>query len=191
MIPPARALHGHSFIELAVGLGSNLGNRAEYLFKAGTLLESMLGESMAASSVWEAEPWGYDSPHKYLNQVIVYRSDKSPEDLLAVLMRVEKQMGRHRREEGVISDRCIDLDLLWVDQIILPAPDVADGTGQLVIPHPRLHLRRFVLEPLAEIRPEWMHPVLGITVSGLLQQCPDQGLLSRVEFELEQYPLFY
>jgi len=170
--------------EFAVGLGSNLGNRAEYFFQAGQWLESVLGGPVAASSVWEAEPWGYDSPNNYFNQVMVYRCDKSPDDLLEILMKVERQMGRDRREEVGIADRCIDLDLLWVDQVILPDASTNPSESQLIVPHPRMHLRRFVLEPLAEIRPEWMHPVLGITVTELLEQCPDQSQLRRVEFEL-------
>lgn len=170
--------------EFAVGLGSNLGNRAEFLHQAGRWLESVLGDPLAASSVWETDPWGYDSPNRYLNQVMVFRSDKAPEDLLALLMQVERQMGRDRRAENGWTDRCIDLDLLWVDQTILPAFPTDLSEGQLIVPHPRLHLRRFVLEPLAEIRPEWIHPVLGIHVKDLLEQCPDQSTLCRVEFEL-------
>jgi 2-amino-4-hydroxy-6-hydroxymethyldihydropteridine diphosphokinase len=181
----------HLSRELAVGLGSNLGDRAELLSGACILLETVLGEPVAASSVWESEPWGYDSPNHYLNQVMVYRSDKSPADLLAILIKVEKQLGRHRREEGGMADRCIDLDLLWVDRMVLAAPEASGMDGQIIIPHPRMHLRRFVLEPLAEIRPEWLHPVLGITVTGLLGQCPDQGSLKRVEFELNQNELYY
>ncbi len=177
--------------EFAVGLGSNLGNRAELLFQACQWLESVLGEPVAASSVWESEPWGYSSPNHYLNQVIVYRSDKPAEDLLAILMRVEKHMGRDRLEDGTIIDRCIDLDLLWVDQEILPSESVAPSEGQLRVPHPRLHLRRFVLEPLAEIRPDWLHPVLKITVTSLLERCPDLGSLRRVEFELNPQEIIY
>jgi len=170
--------------EFAVGLGSNLGNRAEWLFQACQWLESVLGEPVAASSVWESEPWGYASPNPYLNQVMIFRSDKDAEDLLAILMKVEKQMGRERRREGGMADRCIDLDLLWVDQEILPPVPEPSSETQLRVPHPRLHLRRFVLEPLAEIRPEWTHPVLGLTVTELLQQCQDQGPVRRVDFEI-------
>jgi 2-amino-4-hydroxy-6-hydroxymethyldihydropteridine diphosphokinase len=171
--------------EFAVGLGSNLGNRAEWLFQACQWLESVLGEPVAASSVWESEPWGYASPNPYLNQVMIFRSDKEAMDLLVILMKVEKHMGRVRPVDGGMADRCIDLDLLWVDQEILPSVSEPPTEGQLRVPHPRLHLRRFVLEPLAEIRPEWNHPVMGLSVMELLSQCQDQGPVRRVDFEID------
>jgi 2-amino-4-hydroxy-6-hydroxymethyldihydropteridine diphosphokinase len=105
---------------------------------------------------------------EFINQVVACETDLPPPALLDLCLRIEQEMGRVRtRDKG---PRSIDLDLLLYGDLVLRA----EG---LNIPHPRLHLRRFVLIPLAEIAPRVIHPVLGLTIVELLARCPDQGLV--------------
>jgi 2-amino-4-hydroxy-6-hydroxymethyldihydropteridine diphosphokinase len=155
--------------QAAIGLGTNLGDRWANLHKALQWLETTVAPPIAASSVWESEPWGYEGQHRYLNQVVLLRTDLEPQALLRFLLGIEKQMGRDRRSEGATVDRIIDLDLLALEGQVEHG---SDPRG-LVLPHPRLELRRFVLLPLLEVWPTWVHPVLGQDVATMLQHCPD------------------
>jgi 2-amino-4-hydroxy-6-hydroxymethyldihydropteridine diphosphokinase len=151
----------------AVALGSNLesrfGDRRANLVEAVRLVGE-LGEVRRVSSFYETEPVGVVEQPRFLNGAMLLETALEPTELMRGLLTVEQAMGRVR---GVAKGpRVIDLDLLlYVD------PDgtaVVMETGELVLPHPEMHERRFVLEPLAEIAPEWVHPSLGVTVEELL-----------------------
>ncbi len=134
-----------------IGLGSNLGDRDANLFAARSAL-SGLGEVTAESSIYETEPWGVAEPQPaYLNQVVALEMDMAPRELIKRLLEIETQMGRRRTKPG--ASRVIDLDLLLYGDAVIDEPG-------LTVPHPRMHLRAFVLAPLAEIAP-------GVTVPGL------------------------
>lgn len=168
--------------QAAIGLGTNLGDRWANLHKALQWLETTVAPPIAASSVWESEPWGYAGQHHYLNQVVLLRTDLEPQALLRILLGIEKQMGRDRQSEGVTVDRIIDLDLLALDGQVHPVQDPQRSDPQgLVLPHPRLALRRFVLLPLLEVWPNWVHPVLGQNVAEMLHHCPDESSPYRYE----------
>ena len=160
-----------------IGLGSNLGDRYDNLQKALQWLENVVAPPVAASSVWESEPWGYQSTHPYLNRVVILSTDLEPKALLRVLLGIERRMGRDRQAERATADRPIDLDLLGMEDLVV----TEDGPDALVLPHPRMHLRRFVLEPLNEVWPRWVHPVLGQSVVELLKNCTDTSAPVRVE----------
>ena len=148
-----------------VGLGSNLGDRAANLAEARRRLNES-GRIVAASSIYETDPWGVDPGQPvYLNQVVSMATPLSPDELLKVLLRIELEMGRVRAAPG--DPRLIDLDLL------LYGDEVADGPG-LTLPHPRMGERAFVLAPLAEIAPELAHPVNGLSI-GALNSIVDQS----------------
>ena len=150
----------------AIALGSNLesrfGDREANLREAVRRIEA-LGEVHAVSSFYDTEPVGYLEQPRFLNAAMLLETKLGPMELMRGLLGVERAMGRER--EGAVrkGPRVIDLDLLLYGDWVLWAED-------LILPHPRMEERRFVLEPLAEIAPEWMHPVLGVTVRELLDR---------------------
>ncbi|MCL2738843.1 MAG: 2-amino-4-hydroxy-6-hydroxymethyldihydropteridine diphosphokinase [Bacteroidales bacterium] len=145
-------------------LGSNLGNREALLVRARLLIGQDCGHIAKASKVYETPPWGFEADTAFLNQALLIDTPLSSEALLACCLRIETLLGRIRADgaEGY-SSRCIDIDMLFYQDLICKSPE-------LTLPHPHLHLRRFALEPLAEVAPEWKHPVLGLTAAEMLRQ---------------------
>ena len=147
-----------------LSLGSNLGDRLRLIQEAVAALTVEAGSVTALSLLYETEPWGFSSPHRFLNVALALETTLSPETLLAVTQRIERDLGRtHKSVDGRYADRTIDIDLLFVGDAVLDTP-------ALTLPHPRLHLRRFVLEPLCEIAPDLCHPLLRKSVSQLLAE---------------------
>jgi len=153
-------------------MGSNLGDRKENLARAMAILEERTGSRVSRSPVYRTEPWGYQSDHHYYNCCLAFPTELSPRILLRILQQVEKDLGR-MRAGNEFSDRIIDIDLLLLGQTVINEPG-------LVVPHPRLAQRRFVLQPLADIAPAVVHPVLGQSISELLADCPDQSEVTPV-----------
>jgi 2-amino-4-hydroxy-6-hydroxymethyldihydropteridine diphosphokinase len=154
-----------------IGLGSNLGDRAAYLARARLLLGRAGAVIVARSSLYHTEPVGEVEQGEFLNQVVACRWNGTPAALLTACLGVERAIGRVRTVPG--GPRLIDLDLL------LCGKRTMSGAG-LELPHPRLHLRRFVLEPLAEIAPRARHPILGRSAAAMLATCPDRSRVKRV-----------
>ncbi len=150
------------------GLGSNLGDRFAALGRAMELISEEAGEISAASSVWETEPWGFDADELFLNMVVVIRTTLDPARMMQLFRSIEGRMGRKRSGGGQYESRIIDLDILLWDNRVITLPG-------LEVPHPKLHSRRFVLEPLAEVVPEATHPVTGLTVTEMLELCDDRS----------------
>ena len=153
--------------ELYLLTGSNIEPRMDYLQKANALIEDQIGEIVQQSGIYESEPWGFASPGKFLNQVIQVMTEHPPREVLDRIIQIEQGMGRVRNDEGYDS-RTIDVDILYFGDQCLNLPE-------LVVPHPRLHLRRFTLMPLAEIAGERVHPVLKKKNSELLELCTDHS----------------
>lgn len=148
-------------------LGSNQGDRAAILADAVGRIGAVCGRTTALSPLYESEPWGFEADTWFLNQAVELSTDINPHRLLHMLLHVEHDLGRRRDDtpKGYAS-RPIDIDMLYYDDL------VAD-TRDLVVPHPRLHLRRFVLLPLCDIAPDLPHPILRLTQRQLLEKCFD------------------
>ena len=148
-----------------LSLGSNLGDRKKNLEKGRVLLEELAGMIMAESAVYETEPWGFCSDMNFYNQAISLLSDLNPPQLLHTIHEIEGRCGRKPDSERN-APRTLDIDILFFNDKII-------NTQELVIPHPSLHLRRFVLVPLAEIAPQLVHPLLQMKIGEMLHFCRD------------------
>ena len=150
--------------DVFLGLGSNLGDRHAALEEAVRQLGSRGFRTNTRSSTWQTEPVGGVPQGWYLNAVVAGGTELLPEELLSACLDVERAMGRVRAERN--GPRLIDVDILFFGDEQREEPG-------LVIPHPRLHERRFVLEPLFEIAPTLRHPILGLSVAELRERCTD------------------
>jgi 2-amino-4-hydroxy-6-hydroxymethyldihydropteridine diphosphokinase len=153
-----------------IGVGSNQGNRIEYCEKALRELSkfSIIG---SLSSIYETEPVGVIDQPDFINGVVEIETGLEPYELLSGLLDIENKFGRKRI--GTAGPRTIDLDLIFYDDLV-----VKDDI--LTIPHPRAHLRRFVLEPLCEIAPDLIHPILRVSLSKLFDDLEDNKRVNRL-----------
>ena len=150
-------------------LGSNLGDRLLIMQAARELIQKRIGEIHAVSSVYETAPWGVLDQPAFLNQVIKVQTTLEPEELLRIILEIEHELGRIRYERW--GARVIDIDILYFQNLIL-------DSARLTIPHPRLHERSFTLAPLAEIAPDYIHPVFGKNTVELLALCKDNSAVT-------------
>jgi 2-amino-4-hydroxy-6-hydroxymethyldihydropteridine diphosphokinase len=150
----------------AVALGSNLPSRfggpADNLRTAVDRM-GKLGSILAVSSFQITDPVGFTAQPQFVNGALLLETRFEPVELMEELLRIEREMGRQRVGVPVKGPRIIDLDLIWVDGIVLK-------TEALTLPHPAMAERAFVLEPLAELAPQWVHPMLGLTVMEMLNE---------------------
>jgi 2-amino-4-hydroxy-6-hydroxymethyldihydropteridine diphosphokinase len=157
--------------EVFLLLGSNLGDRHQVLADALRLITEQAGVPVTVSAIYETEPWGVTDQPSFLNQVIHISTSLLPEELLRILLNIEHDLGRIRYERW--GARVIDIDILYFGDTIL-------DSARLTLPHPRLQDRRFVLAPLAEIAPDFVHPILQKTSAQLLAECPDTSFVSKI-----------
>ena len=136
-----------------LGLGTNIGNKRRNMITAAALLAERVGDILALSGFYETEPWGFESENFFLNAAVKLKTSFSPLELLRITQRIEKELGRAEKSSGVYHDRIIDIDILLYEDEVLQIPE-------LTLPHPLMHERKFVMEPLAEIAPFVVHPVL-------------------------------
>ncbi len=146
-------------------LGGNLGDRSYYFSSAISLIREKIGVVTTTSSLYETEPWGFDNKNWFLNQALKITSFLLPAEVLEKIHGIEEELGRKRDITRYIS-RNIDIDILFVDEEIY-------YSNNLVIPHPRLHKRRFALLPLLEIAPTLRHPLLDRSVEEMAESCKD------------------
>jgi 2-amino-4-hydroxy-6-hydroxymethyldihydropteridine diphosphokinase len=159
--------------EVYLCLGGNLGNCLATFGQVCVLIERTVGKVTGQSLLYQSQAWGVEGVPDFLNQVIKVETKISAEELLIFLLEMEKKLGRERTETTTYQSRLIDIDILFFNKKIIK-------TKTLEIPHPRLHLRKFVLEPLNEIAPNFIHPVLNRSISELLALCPDTGQVKKL-----------
>lgn len=147
-------------------LGGNIGDREKALNHAIQKISEQVGDIVAKSTIYETEAWGVESQQAYLNQCIKVKTDLKATELIDVLLLIEKELGRERTINHIYEPRTIDIDILFYNN------DIIDES-KLLVPHPRLHLRKFVLIPLEEIASNYLHPLLNKTIFSLLSECED------------------
>ena len=145
-------------------IGGNLGDRKENLLTAISLINAQCGSLTRSSSIYETEAWGKTDQPSFLNQALEISTSLNARQLLRKILKIEKEMGRIRKEK--LGPRIIDIDIMLFENEI-------HDLRFLKIPHPEMQNRRFVLVPLAEIDPTLQHPVFKKTIAELLEECPD------------------
>ncbi len=160
-------------VQVYIGIGSNLGDKIANIKLAITKIHSELGEVVVRSSLYESEPWGFDSSEMFVNGVLEIRTIYSAQTLLEGLKKIELDLGREEKTTAIYTDRLIDLDILYYG-------DINIRMDELEIPHPRIYDRRFVLEPMVEIAPNYIDLKLNKTMKELLNICSDVSLLKKI-----------
>ena len=150
--------------EVYLQLGSNIGDRLDNLDQSIKIITERIGNVLEKSSVYESTPWGVENQRNFLNQVIFVESNFDPYTILDLVLQIEKDMGRIRIEKW--GERIIDIDILFIDDLIIESEN-------LCIPHEFIAKRKFVLQPMCEIAPGFIHPKLNKTISQLLEECID------------------
>lgn len=162
--------------KIFLGLGSDLGNRMQNLASAAAMINENAGVVAGRSAIYETDPWGFSGVNRFLNMVIEIESTKSPEELIIEILKIEFKMGRVRSGK-LYSSRIIDIDILFYGADIISLPG-------LVIPHPLIGERLFVLRPLCDLAPLFVHPENGRTIKELLSICNDKGIVKLYDREI-------
>ncbi|MDB5249604.1 MAG: 2-amino-4-hydroxy-6-hydroxymethyldihydropteridine pyrophosphokinae [Segetibacter sp.] len=145
--------------------GGNIGDRLKYLHHAWEMVEKQVGPVLKKSSVYETSAWGVTDQSPFLNQVLLVETKLPAAIILETILNIEQALGRKRTEK--MGPRTIDIDMLFFNNETISSPN-------LTVPHPQIQNRRFVLTPLYEIAPGFIHPVLQKTIGELLEICPDR-----------------
>ncbi|MCU4156565.1 2-amino-4-hydroxy-6-hydroxymethyldihydropteridine diphosphokinase [Carboxylicivirga sp. A043] len=155
-------------------LGGNQDDVISSLKKSIVLLSERLKEPILVSDYYESEAWGFEAEQNFINQVVEFNSDLDPIELLDFTQKIEKKLGRKTKTGTHYESRPIDIDILFFndEQITLP---------RLIIPHPKLHERRFTLLPLLDHWATLMHPVFKKTITQLTENCTDAGMVRKIE----------
>jgi 2-amino-4-hydroxy-6-hydroxymethyldihydropteridine diphosphokinase len=153
-------------------IGGNLNNRLELLAQAKESIVKDIGGCIMESSVYESEPWGFLSDQNFLNQVLILNTKLDPIEVLNECQKIENKLGRIR-ESANYSSRTMDIDLLFYNNEIISNP-------RLTVPHEHLYKRRFTLEPLVELTPDFMHPVFEKSLAKLLIECSDKSAVKKL-----------
>jgi 2-amino-4-hydroxy-6-hydroxymethyldihydropteridine diphosphokinase len=150
-----------------LSLGSNLGDRIETIQQALKQIEQFVGPIENVSRFYETEPWGFESDQKFVNICISLNTEIPPNDLLKSLQNIEKELGRTKSSNKGYASRTIDIDILTIGMDIIQSQN-------LIVPHPAMENRKFVLFPLQEIAPNFIHPKTAKTIKQLIALCADE-----------------
>jgi 2-amino-4-hydroxy-6-hydroxymethyldihydropteridine diphosphokinase len=160
-----------------LSLGSNLGDKLAFLNEAINEIQLQIGLIKEVSSVYESPAWGYKSTESFYNLVLELNTHFEPPKLLRKIKKIEKRLGRAEKKESIYEDRVIDIDIIDFDEQSFIVKD-------LNIPHQQMHLRRFVLEPMFEIFPNYTHPVFQESIQQLMDKCEDLNPLTKIKSPL-------
>ena len=147
--------------------GGNLNNTAEKYERLFSLLRGRVGEILLQSSYYQSKADGFESEHDFINIALCLQTELSPFELLKETQSIEKELGRTQKTTTSYQDRTMDIDIIFYDDLVI-------NTKELQIPHPRMHLRDFVLTPLREICPNFVHPILEKEIAILIKNVPLQ-----------------
>ncbi|MTK54538.1 2-amino-4-hydroxy-6-hydroxymethyldihydropteridine diphosphokinase [Paludibacter sp.] len=156
-----------------LSLGSNLGDKQRNLSVAISEIEQRCGKVELCSSFYSTPPWGFNSNNEFVNLALSITTTLEPLDLLNVLKHIEQVSGRQQKAKSGYEDRPLDIDILFYDNSII-------NSETLTVPHPRLHLRLFVLVPMNEIAPQLIHPIFHKTIETLLMECNDSTQICKI-----------
>jgi len=148
-------------------LGSNLDDRFELLQRAKEEISSAIGNITRESSVYESEPWGFQSERSFLNQVVRIETDYDPGQVMQGILEIETKLGRIRSDDNGYESRLIDIDILFYNNEII-------SEDMLTVPHPKIPERMFTLLPLFEMDMHMIHPGSRKSISDLMKECPDK-----------------
>lgn len=163
-----------------LSLGSNLGNREELIKKAIKKLEKEKNVSIKKiASFYETEPWGRKNQNWFLNTAIEIETSLEPRELLFVCNKIEKELGRIRTPDNLWGERFIDIDIIFYNDLIINEKD-------LIIPHKEMYKRKFVLEPLKEICPEFLHPIYKKSVIDLDKELKTNDRIYKLKKEINE-----
>jgi 2-amino-4-hydroxy-6-hydroxymethyldihydropteridine diphosphokinase len=155
-----------------IGLGSNEGDSIQILRDAYLDLKKNVGYLIEGSSIYESAPWGFESKNSFLNAVLKFETNHTPEEILNILKYLEIKSGRKRNETKSYTDRTLDLDLLYYDNLLSDSKD-------LQVPHPRISERLFVLKPMVEIDGEWIDARHKKSLNQLLAETNDVSAIEK------------
>lgn len=153
-------------------IGGNLGERQKNMDEARKQIAARIGKITKCSAIYETAAWGLTDQPDFYNQALMVETDLTPAQLMDVILKIEKDLGRVRLQR--YGPRLIDIDILLYNHLILESPSVT-------IPHPRMQERRFVLAPLNEIAADYLHPLLGKTIQVLLETTPDNTPVKKLD----------
>ena len=158
-----------------LGIGGNIGNKDQNFRTVYSLVTEKLGTIVQFSSIYESPPWGFHAEEYFWNQVLIIETRYSPEKLLEKIHIIENEFRRKRKKYTYVS-REMDIDIIYYDDIFME-------TEKLIIPHPKISQRLFVLVPLSEIAPDFKHPLFRLTNLLMLENCKDKSLIKKIDFD--------
>lgn len=155
-------------------LGGNIGNTLQIFSSVKTDISCLIGKIVDQSSIYESEPWGFEHTNNFYNQIFVCETSLDAHSVLNICLAIEKNFGRERDISIVgYQARTLDIDILFFDS------EMVDDSN-LTIPHPKLHERRFTMEPLCEVAPTCIHPRLNKSMSTLRAECTDKSIVRKM-----------